>query len=275
MTQKSPNSEGERILDRLCKRIRRHVVLSGEEAVAVTLWTAHTHCFEQFRVSPRLGITSPERGCGKTTLLLVLNQLVRNGLMAAHATPPAVFREIDANAPTLLFDEADASFKTEELIAILNTGHQRDGAYVLRAVSGIGTNHFATWAPAAYAMIQRVPDTLASRSIFVSLRRKGPGQRCQPLDDAAVRQLQKYNRKLKQWCHTNHKLLRRSNPKIPGCLQNRDADNWLSLIAIADTAGGEWPVLARDAARGLITKDEPAVRDSASRRHPHDYGRVR
>ena len=259
MAQGKPRSEGERILDRLRKRIRQYVVLSDPEAVAVTLWVAHTHCFEQFRVSPRLGIISPERGCGKTTLLLVLNQVVRNGLVAAHASPPAVFREINANAPTLLFDEADASFKAEELIAILNTGHQRDGANVLRAGSRAGSNQFATWAPAAYAMIQRAPDTLASRSILVSLRRKRPDQGCQPLDDAAVRQLQKSKKRLEKWCHTSRKLLRRSNPKTPACLQNCDADNWLPLMAIADTAGGKWPAFARDAAGALITKDEPAV----------------
>ena len=72
MTSAKRNSHDPEIFDKLFQRIRRHVVLSDHEAVAVTLWVAHTHCFRQFRVSPRLGITSPERGCGKTTLLLVL-----------------------------------------------------------------------------------------------------------------------------------------------------------------------------------------------------------
>ena len=259
MAQDKPRSGGERILDRLCKRIRQHVVLSDQEAIAVTLWVAHTHCFEQFRVSPRLCITSPERGCGKTTLLLVLNEVVRDGLMAAHATPAAVYHEINAQAPTLLFDEADTSFKTEDLIAILNSGHQRGATRVLRAGSGAGAKRFTTWSPAAYAVLQQVPDTLASRSIFVSLRRKGPDQSCQSFDDAAVPQLLKCKRKLEKWCYKNSKLLRRSNPEMPDWLQNREADNWLPLTAIADIAGGEWPASARQAAKALIKKEQPAI----------------
>ena len=259
MAHDKPHSKGARILDRLAQRIRQHVVLSDAEAVAVTLWAAHTHCFRQFRVSPRLGITSPERGCGKTTLLLVLNQVVRDGLMAAHATPAAVFHVINAKAPTLLFDEADASFGAAELIAILNTGHQRDAAYVLRAGFPGGAKRFATWAPAAYAVLQQVPDTLASRSIIVSLRRKGPAQSCQALDDVAIRQLLKCKSKLEKWCFTNRKLLGRSVPQMPECLQNRAADNWHPLVAIADAAGGDWPASARQAARALTKKEQPAI----------------
>ena len=53
----------------LMRRISRHVVVTDDELVATTLWVAHTHCFDQFRISPRLCLTSPERNCGKTTLL--------------------------------------------------------------------------------------------------------------------------------------------------------------------------------------------------------------
>jgi predicted lipoprotein with Yx(FWY)xxD motif len=37
------------------------------------------------------------------------------------------------------------------------------------------------------------------------------------------------------------------DPSIPAALNDRAADNWRPLIAIADLAGGEWPQLARQA----------------------------
>ena len=58
-------------------------------------------------------------------------------MLAANITAAAIFRTIDAWSPTLLIDEAD-SFLGEtgdELRGILNSGHTRDTAYVIR-VSG-------------------------------------------------------------------------------------------------------------------------------------------
>ena len=179
--------------------------------------------------------------------------------MAAHATPAAVFHQIDASAPTLLFDEADASFGAGELIAVLNTGHQRDAAFVLRAGFTEGARRFATWAPAAYAALQQVPDTLASRSIIISLRRKSVDQSCKALDDKAIQRLQKSKKKVEIWCSKNRKRLANSASQMPEWLQNRAADNWYPLLAIADAAGGQWPALALQAARALVKKEQPAI----------------
>lgn len=249
---------GEKLLDRLLRRIQRYIVMSDENGTAVALWVAHTHCFSQFRASPRLGITSPERGCGKSTLLHFLSHVVRSGLVTAHVTPAAVFHEIDANKATLLFDEADASFGANELIAILNTGFQRDSAFVLRA-RNTGTVKYSTWAPAAFAVLNQVPDTLASRSIIIDLRRKSSGQICKPLNDRAIRRCRKLKRALQKWCQETASILERARPQMPADLQNRAADIWLPLLAIADAAGGKWPELARHAAKSLTKKEKPAI----------------
>ena len=39
-------------------------------------------------------------------------------------------------------------------------------------------------------------------------------------------------------------------------LHDRAADNWRPLLAIADLAKGDWPVVARNAAIGLADTDE-------------------
>ena len=42
-------------------------------------------------------------------------------------------------------------------------------------------------------------------------------------------------------------------PSLPEQLNDRAADNWHPLLAIADLAGGDWPALARRAALALST----------------------
>ena len=160
ITSNLPNDA--RLFDKLRRRIRRHIVMSDTEAVAVVLWIVHTHAFDNFRFTPRLGVTSPERGCGKTTLMSFLSYIVRSGITSL-VSPPAVYREIENSQATLLIDEADASFVEKQLITILNSGFQRDSAYVVRAYGSSGTQRYITWAPAAYAVLDEIPDNLASR----------------------------------------------------------------------------------------------------------------
>jgi putative DNA primase/helicase len=55
-------------------------------------------------------------------------------------------------------------------------------------------------------------------------------------------------RKALRWAADNFAKLTDPDPQMPDALNDRAADNWRPLLAIADLAGGEWPVRARDAA---------------------------
>jgi hypothetical protein len=61
----------------------------------MALWAVHTHTFDCFTNSPRPAITSPEKGCGKTTALDVLRELVARPLPTSNVTVAAVFRTIE------------------------------------------------------------------------------------------------------------------------------------------------------------------------------------
>jgi putative DNA primase/helicase len=92
---------------------------------------------------------------------------------------------------SLLVDEADSFLgEKEELRGILNSGHTRDAAYVVRTV---GDEHeprrFSTWAAKAVAMIGHLPDTLADRSIIIPMRRRAPGEPPRRCADRSRRRL--------------------------------------------------------------------------------------
>ena len=100
--------EGVRLLNGLVADLRRYVVTGDHEVDAIALWVLHTYAHSIALVSPRLGITSPTPGCGKTTLLDWLAGVTPRSLEAVNVSPAAVYRVIEKVRPTLLIDEADS-----------------------------------------------------------------------------------------------------------------------------------------------------------------------
>src|SRR5690349_21490536 len=98
---------GPALLDDLADILTRFVVLPPRAAETLALWVLHTYAFELREVSTYIGIESPEKRCGKTTLLEVLSKLVNRPVVAANISPSAFFRVIEETRPTLLIDEAD------------------------------------------------------------------------------------------------------------------------------------------------------------------------
>ena len=252
---------GADLLNDICNAVKRYLVLPEGSAEVLALWAIHTHALECFEHSPRLAITSPEKQCGKTTTLDVLGELVARPLPTSNATTAAIFRTIEIAKPTLLIDEADTFLgENDGLRGVLNSGHRR-GGQILRTV---GEDHeprqFATWAPAAIAMIGRLPDTLEDRSVSIALRRRRPTERVQQFRSDRVQDLKQLARKTARWCDDNRQSLTASDPNTE-TLASRAADNWRPLFAIADLAGGRWP----ERARAVAEAAETAKQDQSKR----------
>jgi hypothetical protein len=65
--------------------VRRFVVFSNDyQLVAITLWVAHTHIFDQFECTAYLHITSPHPESGKSRLLEVVEPLVARPWMVTR-----------------------------------------------------------------------------------------------------------------------------------------------------------------------------------------------
>lgn len=241
------------LLHNLKKTFERYIVLAEGASVVLALWVIHTFAINASWVSPRLAITSPEKRCGKTRTLTLLSSLVAKPLQIANVTPAAVFRCVESFQNTILIDEADTFLDgREELRGILNSGHQKDG-HVMRVV---GDEHeprvFATFAPVAIAKIDRLPETLADRSIEIAMRRKRSDERVERLRIDRLGELEPLRQQAARWVVDNLDRLRRADPEEPAGLNDRAADNWRPLFAIADAAGGNWPGLARHAAELAI-----------------------
>lgn len=263
----TPLEDGALLLDSLRGAIARYVVMPTTDAlVAVTLWIAATHAQRVFQHAPRLIVKAPAKRCGKSRLLDVLAATVRNPIIAAHATAPALFRSIDADdPPTILLDEADRTFGkrprgegVEDLVCLYDAGFGR-GRPVLRVV---GKQHeprqFETFAMAALAGIgDFAPDTIVDRAITVSLQRRAPGESVSPWrtvrDETPLHALRN---RIGAWSDAHLEILRDMEPPMP--VEDRAADVWEPLLAFADAVGGDWPGLGR-AACIAMTADADAA----------------
>lgn len=253
--------DGEKLIEGLVVLIQRYVALPVTAAVTGALWVIFTYCHDLAVISPLLGITSPQRRCGKTTLLGVLTVLVRRPLPASNVSPAVVFRAVEKYNPTLIIDEADTFLRdNDELRGILNSGHTKPTAFVIRSQ---GEDHepkiFSTWAPKAIALIGELQDTLADRAIVIPLRRRAPGERVTPLRlDRITDEAETLRRQLRRWADDHAETLADMDPAVPKGLHDRECDNWRPLLAIAELAGPLVLQQARKAAVELSGGDDDA-----------------
>lgn len=169
---------------------------------------------------------------------------------ASNITPAALFRCIDAWQPTLLIDEADSFMReNEELRGIINCGHTRDSAKIIRVVGDdfIPTT-FDVWGAKALAGIGHLPDTIMDRAITLELRRKLTNETIERLRHAEPHLFKTLSSKLARFAEDYSNKVSQSKPELPDALNDRAQDNWEPLLAVADIAGDSWPRLARQAA---------------------------
>jgi hypothetical protein len=256
--------DGAALLEELWCLIGRFVILPKWAEETLPLWVLHTYAYQLREVSTYIGLESPEKRCGKTTLLSVLSEVVSRPVVASNISSPAFFRVIEELRPTLMIDEADTFLQgNDELRGILNSGYSRKTAFVVRVSNQVGRNEiqmatkreansqlarYSCWCPKVIAAIGRLPDTLADRCIVIGMNRKTPTEKCERLKDMDTTRLR---RQCIRFIRDHRNAIARAHPEIPARLNDRAADVWEPLLTLADLAGGQWPDLARQAAVGL------------------------
>ncbi|CAL7960510.1 hypothetical protein GAMM_160094 [Gammaproteobacteria bacterium] len=252
--------DGAAIANEIRELIKNHAVLNDSQIDVIALYTISTYCIDAFGIFPKLLITSPEKRCGKTTVLSILRCIVNKALQSSNTSPSAIFRAIELWRPTLLIDEGDTFISNDnpELKGIINSGHTRDTAFVLRT-EGDNNNRqpkqFSTWAPMVIAMIKTPPDTILDRSVVLKLKRKLSSERITKWVYNNFDKLAPLRQKIKRWVDDNFEAIKSCTPKIPSCDNDRATDNWLPLFAIAFVLGSEWTAKVEIAFKDLNTAD--------------------
>ena len=243
--------------------VESFVVLQEGSPIALPLWIAGTYVYEPLRIFPKLMVVSPEKRCGKTTLLEVIEAILPRPVMASNISSAVIYRMVELHRPTLLLDELDTFLPNNpELHGIINSGHTKKGASILRCDGDDNEpKRFSTWSPMVLAGIKLAGDTIIDRSVVIQLRRKTKGETVQTIPVNFTDQCLALRRKLLRWAEENantiaDKIEKDRTSALPDIGNDRALDNWTPLATIAEMAGGDWVKDCATAFEKLTPKDE-------------------
>jgi len=145
--------------------------------VLLSLWNIGTYFFPLFNAYPYIYLGGTKQS-GKTTVLLVTNNIAFNAIPASNISVSSAFRLIDGLRPTLLLDETDSLSQAKnhpELRQILLGGY-KNGTYIYRATQSgpkvdFNVQRFEIYSPKMLANIRGLDDVLEDRAIPIILRR--------------------------------------------------------------------------------------------------------
>ncbi len=258
---------GHLVLDRVKAFLARFVSYPSDAAlVAHVLWIVHTWLMPAWESTPRIAFLSPEPGSGKSRALEVTEPLVPRPVHAVNTTPAYLFRKVadEAGPPTILYDEIDTVFgprakDNEDIRGMLNAGHRKGataGRCVIRGKT-VETEELEAYCAVALAGLDDLPDTIMTRSVIVRMRRRAPSERVEPwrlrINGPEASELSDL---IRYWAGSVVQKATESWPEMPQGVEDRDADVWEALIAVADLAGGDWPEASRVAAVTLVTQSK-------------------
>jgi hypothetical protein len=157
----------------------------------------------------------------------------------------------------------EAGRQQRGLRGLLNAGHQRNRPMLRWDITTRTAEQLDTFAMALLAAIGELPDTIMDRAVVIRMRRRAPGEHVQPYRtrrDAPP--LNELRDRLAGWVRAHLGELRHATPRMP--LEDRAADTWEPLIAVADLAGGDWPPRGRSAATTLTAAEAQQEEDTSA-----------
>lgn len=257
------NVDGLKLFRQITKVLEDYSVLPTGAATAITLWIFLTYCYDHWITLPILLITSPDKRCGKSTLLTSLDCLCFNAISASNISSAAFYRLVDIASPCLLVDEGDTFLASNEALrGVINSGHTKTQAFVIRCNGEENRpEKYSTWCPKALAMIGTPADTIYDRSIPIPLTRKLPKEARKRYTADSMNEISKLRSKLLKFTQDSHKILSSTRPKRLQSTNDRTADNWEPLLAIAQVIGIEEDAIA--AANSLYADNEDELPQSA------------
>jgi hypothetical protein len=263
--------EGAGVLEDVEATYRRFIVFPGDhEAVALTLWTAHTWAVRVADTTPYIQVKAPEQECGKSRVGEVAACLAAHPWAQVDATEAALYRKLAGDPPpTVILDEIDVfgddgDERRSALRAVLNAGYRR-GLSVPRVEqrqSGFEVVEYPVFGAKMLIGIGKLPATLQSRVVPIRLQRKAKHEH---VDRFSIIRTPATLVPLRDRLHAWAELISpelQTVPELPPALSDRQQDVWEPLLCLADVAGGDWPKRARAAAVALHERDpaaDPAI----------------
>ena len=205
----------------------------------MTLWTIGTYLHPLFDAFPMVLLCGPKNS-GKTRTLQVASLLAFNARLQGDPTPATVFRIIDEERPTLIFDEMEWLSRRDmqsQLSSILKFGY-KPGCKVPRCAFDARGNAFVVdfdaYCPKLFANIHGLEDVLGDRAITFYQRRKTAEDRIEtasPSEDDPV--WARLRHELYVFTLTHWQTVRELVPTGDLPIENRIRELFTGVLALA------------------------------------------
>ena len=117
----------------------------------------------------------------------------------------------------------------------------------------VETEELPAYCAVMMAGLNDLPDTIMSRCVVVRMKKRAPSEEIRPwrlrIDGPLGLELGK---RLADWADSARSKAKDYWPQMPDGVDDRDADTWEALLAVADLAGGHWPQTGRVAAVAAV-----------------------
>lgn len=250
--------------------IRRVMYIEPHYVTAAAYFCLATWFAGYVEYAPYMVITSPDKRCGKSTLIRLMMKLVRRPyVMSGKPSESSLFRTIEDCEPTVIIDEVDTFLKNApELQGLFNGGINRELAFIQRTETTSSGSHFvknySTFGFKIFSGIgaNEVGEALVDRAIVVELRRRAGGAERVRVRDIPAEQIENLRRKMfrlsLQYGEQLASMKGAACPAMPAGFDDRSCDKWETLLALADLAEADEGIRVRDAAcEAAKKKSEP------------------
>jgi hypothetical protein len=239
-------------LDALLAYFGHYMVLRPGMAMLLATWTLGTWTYRAFRICPYLSLRSPEKRCGKSRLLSLLQRVTFNaGPVTAMPTEAQLFRGAARTGGTQLLDEVEAlrgdKDRFEALISVLNVGFER-GAVVARLEKRgerfVEVPH-EVYVPRALAGIAGLSETLTDRSLPIFMARRRRDEQVARLTGAIEPEAAALRDACALACLEHIGNIAQAYERAPALLEretaldDRAVDLWAPLVALTLVADAE------------------------------------
>lgn len=260
-------------LDLAAEHVKSVSYSSPAARTVAALVAAASHVPQAFSHLPRVFVHGPY-GTGKSTFLSAVQPLVQNpvrnsGQLSSTFAYRNDFRSaaVDGQTPVSFIDETKHIFKengkggsSHPAYAILTEGYSKAGAPIKFQEKDMNAEYSCFQvAFTASRGPQALPEDVLQRAITLELARKPDGMQLGAVTDPSVakngRDIGLFLRTAVQSAEKPLRIIARDTDWYARAgLDNRTADVWAPLFAVAELAGAQWPALVSSAYAELGSK---------------------
>ena len=274
----SQGETGSAILDDVEAFLARYVAYPSEHArVAHALWIAHTHLMDVWDSTPRTGVPlarsrpRARRGAWKSASSWCRDRWKRSTSRRPTSSARSMTRtgsrrsSLTRSIPSL--GRRRASTKTCAACSTPATARAPSPAAASCAARPWRRSSIPAYCAVAMAGLGDLPDTILTRSVVIRMRRRAESEQVEPFR----RRVAHHQRAMRSGTGWPRGLLASTRqlggvwPEMPAGVEDRDADVWEALLAVADAAGGD---VARARPCGRRGTRRAVQGEHAKPRHP-------